>query len=154
MLLLTGREARMPSLNHLASEDRELRKDVVNNAYVLKMIETMRGYQDFALNQTEKNKGRFNVRVRQPLEFVEYKEVQQFIRVRRPILSMKMRTTLVLPAMTTGTMKSGNKEDQHLCGLCTEEDDKGKTSSLIMARHAPTAGRNSPNASLIGRTCG
>ena len=89
MLLMTGREARMPSLNHLATEDRELRKDVVNNTYVLKMIETMRGYQDFALSQTEKNKGRFNVRVKQPLEFVEYKEGQQFMRVRRPISKFK-----------------------------------------------------------------
>ena len=89
MLLMTGREARMPSLNHLASEDRELRKDVVNNAYVLKMIETMRGYQEFALSQTEKNKERFNVRTRQPLEFVEYLEGQQFMRVRRPISKFK-----------------------------------------------------------------
>ena len=89
MLLMTGREARMPSLNHLASEERGLRKDVVNNAYVLKMIETMRGYHDFALSQTEKNKGRFNVRVKQPLEFVEYEEGQQFMRVRRPISQFK-----------------------------------------------------------------
>ena len=89
MLLMTGREARMPSLNHLASEERDLKKDVVNNAYVLKMIETMRGYQDFALSQTEKNKGRFNVRVKQPLEFVEYEEGQLFMRVRRPISKFK-----------------------------------------------------------------
>ena len=86
---MTGREARLPSLNHLASEDRELRKDVVNNAYVLKMIESMRGYQDFALSQTTKNKERFNVRTRQPLEFVEYLEGQQFMRVRRPISQFK-----------------------------------------------------------------
>jgi exodeoxyribonuclease III len=89
MLLLTGREARMPSFNHLEGEDRELRKDVVNNAHILKMIETMRGYQDFALSQTEKNKARLNVRVRQPLEFVEYREGQQFMRVRRPISKFK-----------------------------------------------------------------
>ena len=89
MLLMTGREARMPSLNHMATEESTLRKDVVNNAYILKMIETMRGYQDFALNQTEKNKGRFNVKVRQPLEFVEYQVGQQFMRVRRPISRFK-----------------------------------------------------------------
>ena len=89
MLLMTGREARMPSLNHMASEDKELRKDVVKNAYVLKMIESMRGYQDFALSQTEKNKGRFNIRVRQPLEFVEYQVGQQFMRARRPISKFK-----------------------------------------------------------------
>jgi exodeoxyribonuclease III len=89
MLLMTGREARMPSLNHMASEDESLRKDVVNNAYVLKMVETMRKYQDFALTQTEKNKMRLNVRVRQPLEFVEYEVGQQFMRVRRPISKFK-----------------------------------------------------------------
>jgi hypothetical protein len=89
MLLMTGREARMPSLNHLASEDKELRNNVTNNAYVLRMIETMRGYQDFALDKTERNKSRFNVRVRQPLEFVEYVVGQEFMRVRRPITSFK-----------------------------------------------------------------
>jgi hypothetical protein len=89
MLLMTGREARMPSLNHMATEEESLHKDVVNNAYVLKMIETMRGYQDFALRQTEKNKGRFNVKVRQPLEFVEYQVGQQFMRCRRPISKFK-----------------------------------------------------------------
>jgi exodeoxyribonuclease III len=89
MLLLNGRESRMPSMNHLASEDEALRKDVVNNAYVLKMIESMRGYQDFALSQTDKNKERFNVRVRQPLEFVEYEVGQQFMRVRRPLSKFK-----------------------------------------------------------------
>jgi hypothetical protein len=89
MLLLTGREARMPSLDHLAREHGDLRKDVVNNAYVLKMIETMRGYQDFALGQTEKNKSRFNARVKQPLEFVEYEVGQLFMRVRRPYSSFK-----------------------------------------------------------------
>ena len=89
MLLMTGREARMPSLNHLESEKQRLLLDKVNNAYVLKMIETMRGYQDFALSQTDKNKERFNVRVRQPLEFVEYEVGQQFMRVRRPISKFK-----------------------------------------------------------------
>jgi hypothetical protein len=91
MLLMTGREARMPSLNHMASEERELRRDATSNAFVLKMIETMRGYQDFALTQTEKNKGRFNVRVKQPLEFVEYEEGQKFMRVRRPISRFKSK---------------------------------------------------------------
>ena len=90
MLLLTGREARMPSLDHLATEKEGLSSvNAINNAYVLKMIETMRGYHDFALGQTEKNKRRFNVRVKQPLEFVEYEVGQQFMRVRRPISSFK-----------------------------------------------------------------
>jgi hypothetical protein len=89
MLLLTGREARMPSLNHWETSSRMLRKDVVNNAYVLKMIETMRGYHDLALSQTEKNKDRLNAKVRQPLEFVEYQEGQLFMRVRRPISQFK-----------------------------------------------------------------
>ena len=89
MLLLTGREARMPALDHLAREHDGLSRDVLKNAYVLKMIETMRGYHDFALGQTEKNKKRFNVRVKQPLEFVEYEIGQQFMRVRRPLSSFK-----------------------------------------------------------------
>lgn len=89
MLLLNGRESRMPSLNHLAKESERMKEDVVNNAYVLKMIESMRGYQDFALRQTDKNKERFNVRVKQPLEFVEYEVGQLFMRVRRPLSRFK-----------------------------------------------------------------
>ena len=75
----------MPSFNHMKSEEREWKKDVTSNEYVLKMVETMRSYHDFALNQTEKNKDRFNVRVRQPLVFVEYEPDQKFMRVMRPV---------------------------------------------------------------------
>jgi hypothetical protein len=89
MLLMTGREAKMPAFNHLKKEEKVLRKDVTNNEYVLKMIDSMRSYQDFAMEQTEKNKGRFNVRVRQPLEFVEYEPEQKFLRVKRPTSSFK-----------------------------------------------------------------
>ena len=89
MLLLTGREARMPSFNHMSKCEQDLRKDTVNNEFVLRMVETMRGYQDYAYKQTLKNKERFNVRVKQPLEFVEYDVGQKFMRVRRPITSFK-----------------------------------------------------------------
>jgi len=43
----------------------------LSNEYVLKMIESMRRYQDFAIAQGVRRKDRYNVRVRQPLEFVE-----------------------------------------------------------------------------------
>jgi hypothetical protein len=64
-------------------------KDELSNELVRKMVETMRCYHEHATVQTTKNKGRFNVRVRKPLEFVEYKEGQKFFRVRRPISSFK-----------------------------------------------------------------
>jgi len=89
MLLMTGREGRMPSFNHLAKEEGELQKDVVNNEYVLKLIESMRCYHDFAINQAAKEKESFNVRVKQPLEFVEYAPGDKFLRVRRPISTFK-----------------------------------------------------------------
>lgn len=90
MLLMTGREARMPAFSHMAEQvDQIQRKSPLSNELVLKMVETMRGYHDFALKQTERNKGRFNVRVRQPLEFVEYQPGQKFLRVRRPISTFK-----------------------------------------------------------------
>jgi hypothetical protein len=89
MLLMTGREARMPSFSHLKTEEKRLVKDLVNNKYVLKMIESMQSYHNFAIAQTEKNKDRFNVRVRKPLEFVEYELDQNFLRVRRPTSSSK-----------------------------------------------------------------
>jgi hypothetical protein len=89
MLLMTGREAKMPSFNHMEGVDLEAHKSILSNDYVLGMIESMRSYQDFALQQTVKNKDRLNVRVRKPLEFVEYEPGQKFMRVRRPISAFK-----------------------------------------------------------------
>ena len=89
MLLLNGREARMPSFSHLKKEEVDLRRDVISNEMVLKMIESMRRYQDFAIAQGVKNKDRYNVRVRQPLEFVEYVEGQKFLKVKRPVSEFK-----------------------------------------------------------------
>jgi hypothetical protein len=90
MLLMTGREARMPAFSHMAEQVEKVKKnDPLSNELVLKMVETMRGYHEFALRQTERNKGRFNVKVRKPLEFVEYEPGQEFLRIRRPISTFK-----------------------------------------------------------------
>ena len=62
---------------------------LIDNEYVRDMVATMRGYEDFAIKQTEKNKLRFNVRVKQPLEFVEYKIGQKFMLIKRPITKFK-----------------------------------------------------------------
>ena len=71
MLLMTGREARMPSFNHMEEVAENIRAEKMDeNEFVLKMVEIMRAYHDFAFKQTLKNKERFNVRVKQPLEFV------------------------------------------------------------------------------------
>ena len=89
-LLMHGREARMPSFSHMEGAVKELNpKDELSNEFVRKMVETMRCYHDHAMNQTTKNKGRFNVKVRKPLEFVEYEPGDQFFRVRRPVSSFK-----------------------------------------------------------------
>ena len=80
----------MPSFSHMEKEVGGLDpKDELSNELVRKMVETMRCYHEHAMAQTTKNKGRFNVRARKPLEFVEYKPGQQFFRVRRPISSFK-----------------------------------------------------------------
>ena len=90
MLLMTGREARMPAFEHMDSElDKRCRKDPLSNEFVLKMVESMRGYREHALRQTAKNKGRLNERIRKPLEFKEYEPGQEFLRVRRPISTFK-----------------------------------------------------------------
>ena len=89
MLLLNGRECKMPSFNHMDEVDLEENKSVLSNEYVLKMVETMRTYQDFALKQTLRNKERLNARVRQPLEFVEYEPGQQFMKAKRPVSTFK-----------------------------------------------------------------
>jgi hypothetical protein len=90
MLLMTGREARMPSFSHMASVVDSIRpKDRLTNELVLKMVETMRGYHDHALLQTVKNKGRLNMRIHKPMEFVEYEPGQEFLKVKRPTSSFK-----------------------------------------------------------------
>jgi hypothetical protein len=89
-LLMHGREARMPSFNHMEASVRGIDpKDELSNELVRKMVETMRSYHEHATVQATKNKGRFNMRVRKPLEFVEYEKGQQFFRVRRPISNFK-----------------------------------------------------------------
>jgi hypothetical protein len=89
MLLMTGREARMPSFTHMGKVVESMDPRNVDNEYVRDMVARMRGYEDFAIEQTEKNKLRFNVRVRQPLEFVEYKIGQKFMLTRRPMTKFK-----------------------------------------------------------------
>jgi len=64
-------------------------KDELSNDFVRKMVENMRCYHDHAMIQTTKNKGRFNARVRKPLEFVEYKTGDKFFRTRRPVSTFK-----------------------------------------------------------------
>jgi len=86
MFLMTGREARMPALCHMEREVEELvRQDPNANSFVLRMVESMRGFHEDALKQTAKNKGRLNERIRKPLEFREYEPGQDFLRVRRPV---------------------------------------------------------------------
>ena len=89
MLLMTGRECNMPSLNHMEETLNKLQPEMINNKYVRGLVETIRNYQESASDQTEKNKLKFNVRVKQPLEFVEYEVGQKFMMVRRPITEFK-----------------------------------------------------------------
>jgi len=89
-LLMHGREARMPSFSHMERAVRNLNPgDDLSNDFVRNMVETMRCYHDHAMTQTTKNKGRFNVRVRKPLEFVEYKAGDKFFKTRRPVSTFK-----------------------------------------------------------------
>ena len=89
MLLMTGREARLPSFNHMRGVDVEMTGELMGNKFVQRMIETMRGYHDLALEHAGKNYGRMNVRVRKPLKFVDYKPGDKFVRVKRPMTSFK-----------------------------------------------------------------
>lgn len=85
MLLMTGREAKMPS--HEFVEDRSIfvENEVIDSEYVQKMVTTMRAYQDFAVEHAGRNKEEMSVRVRRPLEFKEYEPGQLFLRTRRPV---------------------------------------------------------------------
>jgi hypothetical protein len=87
MLLMNGREARMPSFEHVDSNTPKMRREMADNEYVMKMVTAMRSYQDFAVEHAGKNKEKTNIKVRKPLEFVEYEPGQQFLRVRRPLSS-------------------------------------------------------------------
>lgn len=84
-MLMHGRECKMPSFAHMKSEAGDLKPTVLNNEYVRGMVTAITDYNRHAVEQTEKNKLRFNLRVKQPLEFVEYKVGQQFMLTRRPI---------------------------------------------------------------------
>jgi hypothetical protein len=84
-MLMHGRECKMPSFAHMASEAGNLKPTALNNEYVRGMVAAISDYNRHAVEQTEKNKTRFNLRVKQPLEFVEYQPGQQFMLVRRPI---------------------------------------------------------------------
>ena len=61
----------------------------VHNEFVRSMVEAMGRYHDHAIQQATRNKSRFNVRVKQPLQFIEYKKGQQFFLVRRPTYDFK-----------------------------------------------------------------
>ena len=78
----------MPSLNHMETIVGKLEPEMLNNDYVRGLVESIRRYHEDSVEQTEKNKLRFNVRVRRPLEFVEY-EGQKFIMVKRPVFELK-----------------------------------------------------------------
>jgi len=89
MLLMTGRESKMPSYNHMEKTVGELQPEMLNNEYVRGLVESMKNYHEHTIDQTEKNKLRFNVRVKQPLKFVEYEIGQKFMMVRRPVSAFK-----------------------------------------------------------------
>ena len=85
MLLFNGREAKMPSFEHMSKEMMERRRGVVDNLFVNRMIETMQVYWEDAKDHLLKNKEKYDVVIRRPLNFVEYKVGQKFFKVRRPI---------------------------------------------------------------------
>jgi len=89
MLLMTGREGRLPSLTHMAKEELEMRDGSVESMFVGKMIASMRAYQDDAVLNSGKLTVRNQLKIRKPLKFVEYEVGQEILRVRRPLSSFK-----------------------------------------------------------------
>jgi len=84
MLLMTGREARMPSWERLCGNDPRNPNCEVTSTYVEGLVSAMKEYQKFASGQIQSGKDRLDVRVRKPLEFKEYEPGQKFFRARRP----------------------------------------------------------------------
>ena len=68
---MTGRECRMPLCNHMETKVGDLKSEMLNNEYVKRLVETIKGHHEFAIDQADRSKLRINVRVRHPLEFVE-----------------------------------------------------------------------------------
>ena len=89
MLLMYGREANMPSWRRMQNELDRAEGTGVHNEFVRSMVEAMGRYHDHAIQQATRNKSRFNVRVKQPLKFIEYQKGQQFFLVRRPTYDFK-----------------------------------------------------------------
>lgn len=89
MLLMNGREVRMPSMEHMDNAKDAKHKRLLDNVYVGKLIEATKLYRDSAMEHLLKNRDRLNMVVRRPLEFVEYKVGQEFFKVRRPVSVFK-----------------------------------------------------------------
>ena len=49
------------------------------NEYERKLVEPIEGYQDLAIDQAQKSKLQFNVRVKQPLVYVDYKNLMKLL---------------------------------------------------------------------------
>ena len=79
----------MPLCNHMDTKVGDLKSKMLNNEYVRRLVETIKGHHEFAIDQAERSKLRINVRVRHPLEFVEYEIGLRFLLIRRPVHEYK-----------------------------------------------------------------
>ena len=85
MFLMTGREARMPSNEHMEQRATPTRNEAVDNEFVYRLVQLMTKTHHEVGRKQMKGKEAMDVKQRRPLVFKEYEPGQQVFRVRRPV---------------------------------------------------------------------
>ena len=94
MFLMTGREARHPSNEHMEKRGMTARDECVDNEFVHNLVKLMSTIHIEVATKQMYNKESMDIICRRPLEFVEYEPGQRVFRVRRPVSSFLSGTSL------------------------------------------------------------
>ena len=85
MFLMTGREARMPSNEHMELRATPTRNEAVDNEFIYRLVQLMTKTHHEVGSKQMKSKEAMDVKQRRPLVFKEYEPGQLVFRVRRPV---------------------------------------------------------------------
>ena len=94
MFLMTGREARLPSNEHMEHRATQARDEQIDNEFAHNLVNLMREVHQEVANKQMKNKELMEMVQRRPLQFKEYEAGQLAFRIRRPVSSFLSGTSL------------------------------------------------------------
>ena len=87
MFIMTGREARMPSNEHIERRGITTKYEKVDNEFVEKLVDLMTKIHQEVVQKQVKGKELMDIVPKRPLVFKEYEEGQRAFRVRRPVFT-------------------------------------------------------------------